>query len=77
MIKMKKVYLVQYKDGDFYEYDIVVEYICATEEKANELAKELFKKVFKRNLKDYQEFESVENIKEFSKPWVREREVIE
>lgn len=74
---MKKVYLVHYKEGDFYEYNVVVEHVCATEEKANELAKELFKELFKRNLKNLQEFESVENIKEFSKPWVREREVVE
>lgn len=74
---MKKVYLVEYKRGDFYENHIEIHSICASEEKANEIAKELFNELFEKNLKELGNFEEVEDIKEFSEPWITERNVVE
>lgn len=74
---MKKVYLVQYKEGDFYENKVLIHSICVSEEKANEIANELFNKLFEENLKELEQFEEVEDIKEFSKPWIIERNVVE
>lgn len=74
---MKKVFLVKFKEGDFYENHIEIHSICASEEKANEIANELFNELFEKNLKELEQFEEVEDIKEFSKPWIIERNVVE